>query len=217
MHRHLCLVPARTHNTNAAAGRVAWQQRGNQHQRMVSSGLRPVLTFARTRVQTRRSHACAPSGVDKPPKKMSEGCRKGAASLRACVHTMPAQPKDMPACSVVLSAEQLAVGWLQTAQMAHLSCLPCLPAPFHSMPTPCRDVQTGTELTGYKANACPRNGMCLLGRDYLLSAQTTKDALQFYTWHKVRVQGVGTKCGRSACWRTGSQIVGTLCAVPFGA
>lgn len=75
-------------------------------------------------------------------------------------------------------------------------------------------MQTGTELTGYKANACPRNGMCLLGRDYLVSAQTTKDALQFYTWHKVRVQVVGTKFGRRVL---APQGVGTWCGLQFGA
>ncbi|KAG1674968.1 hypothetical protein FOA52_014763 [Chlamydomonas sp. UWO 241] len=46
------------------------------------------------------------------------------------------------------------------------------------------DVQTGTQLTQYKGNASPRNGLCSVGRDYVVGAQTGKDALQFWTWHK---------------------------------
>ncbi len=47
------------------------------------------------------------------------------------------------------------------------------------------DLRTGTLLSSYKANACPRNGLCLLGRDYIAAAQASKDAIQFWTWHKV--------------------------------
>ncbi len=48
-----------------------------------------------------------------------------------------------------------------------------------------RDLHNGTFLTAYKGNASPRNGLCTLGADYLLAAQAGKDALQFWTWHKV--------------------------------
>ncbi len=49
-----------------------------------------------------------------------------------------------------------------------------------------RDLQSGTHLTSYKGNGCPRNGLCTLGRDYLVAVQAAKQALHFWTWHKVR-------------------------------
>uniref|UniRef100_A0A7S3R295 Anaphase-promoting complex subunit 4 WD40 domain-containing protein n=1 Tax=Dunaliella tertiolecta TaxID=3047 RepID=A0A7S3R295_DUNTE len=49
------------------------------------------------------------------------------------------------------------------------------------------DLQTGVHLSSFKSNASPRNGLCCLGKDYLVSAQTSKDALQFWAWHKDQV------------------------------
>lgn len=49
-----------------------------------------------------------------------------------------------------------------------------------------RDLNTNTYLTSYKGNASPRNGLCCVGPDYLVAAQSSKDALQFWTWHKAR-------------------------------
>ncbi len=48
-----------------------------------------------------------------------------------------------------------------------------------------RDLHTGTHLSSFKGNSSGRNGLCVAGSDYLVAAQNNKDALQFYTWHKV--------------------------------
>lgn len=60
---------------------------------------------------------------------------------------------------------------------SHARCLP---------PTFCpRDVSTGTALTSFKSNACPPNGLSLLGRDYLVAAQAGRGgSLHFWAWHK---------------------------------
>jgi hypothetical protein len=42
------------------------------------------------------------------------------------------------------------------------------------------------QLATYKHNAAARNCLCLAGPDYLVAAQGGKDALHFWTWHKVR-------------------------------
>lgn len=49
------------------------------------------------------------------------------------------------------------------------------------------DVNTGTALTTYKANACPPNGISLLGSDYFISAQSGKPAVHTWTWHKDQI------------------------------
>ncbi|PRW33905.1 ROOT INITIATION DEFECTIVE 3 [Chlorella sorokiniana] len=47
------------------------------------------------------------------------------------------------------------------------------------------DVSTGTALTSFKSNACPPNGLSLLGRDYLVAAQAARGgSLHFWAWHK---------------------------------
>lgn len=49
----------------------------------------------------------------------------------------------------------------------------------------CRDLSTGTHLATYKGNSCPRNGLCCVGEDHMVAAQTSKDSLHFWVWHKV--------------------------------
>ena len=59
-----------------------------------------------------------------------------------------------------------------------VACRRCLPAC-------CRDLHTGTALTSFKSNACPPNGLSLLGRDYLVAAQLGRGGgLHFWAWHK---------------------------------
>ena len=53
----------------------------------------------------------------------------------------------------------------------------------------CRDLQTGTQLAAFKDNASGINSISLIGNDYFAAAQTSKDALHFWTWHKVSPQG----------------------------
>lgn len=58
----------------------------------------------------------------------------------------------------------------------------CCRSPFSSL---VRDVSTGTALTSFKSNACPPNGLSLLGRDYLVAAQAGRGGgLHFWAWHK---------------------------------
>ncbi|GAB4815509.1 hypothetical protein N2152v2_002555 [Parachlorella kessleri] len=49
------------------------------------------------------------------------------------------------------------------------------------------DIATNTQLTSYKGNASPANGLSLLGRDYLIANQKSKGSLHFWTWHKDQV------------------------------
>lgn len=71
------------------------------------------------------------------------------------------------ACSLELAAHSL----------SHRALLPCPSCP--------RDVSTGTALTSFKSNACPPNGLSLLGRDYLVAAQAARGgSLHFWAWHK---------------------------------
>ena len=55
----------------------------------------------------------------------------------------------------------------------------------HMFSPSCRDLHTGTGLTSYKNNACPPNGISLVGRDYVIATQLGKPALHAWTWHKV--------------------------------
>jgi hypothetical protein len=50
----------------------------------------------------------------------------------------------------------------------------------------CRDMHTTTELTSFKGGSMAPGSVSLLAPDYWLAAQADKDAMHFYTWHKVR-------------------------------
>ena len=48
-----------------------------------------------------------------------------------------------------------------------------------------RDLATGALVAQYKGNCSGRGRLCRLGADYLVAAQSNKDALHVWTWHKV--------------------------------
>jgi len=50
----------------------------------------------------------------------------------------------------------------------------------------CRDIEAGTFIAAFKGNASGPGCLARLGRDYVVAAQTSRSALHFWTWHKVR-------------------------------
>lgn len=48
----------------------------------------------------------------------------------------------------------------------------------------------------YKGNNSALNGFCAVGSDYFASAQSNKDAIHFWAWHKVRAAAARAGCRR---------------------
>mmetsp|Transcript_42549 Transcript_42549/g.100994 ORF Transcript_42549/g.100994 Transcript_42549/m.100994 type:complete len:452 (+) Transcript_42549:115-1470(+) len=49
------------------------------------------------------------------------------------------------------------------------------------------DLDNGSVQTTYKQNACCRNGLRTVGRDYFVASQMGRGVLHFWTWHKEQV------------------------------
>ncbi|GFR41561.1 hypothetical protein Agub_g2281 [Astrephomene gubernaculifera] len=49
------------------------------------------------------------------------------------------------------------------------------------------DLKTGAALKSFKGNGSPQNGLCTLGHDYIAAAQTSKHALNFWTWNREQI------------------------------
>lgn len=73
------------------------------------------------------------------------------------------------------------------------ACALCLKTASSTLLWPCirdhRDLGHGTQLAQYKTSSSGRNRFCRVGTDYFAAAQSSKDVIHFWTWHKV--QGVG--------------------------
>lgn len=81
---------------------------------------------------------------------------------------------------------------------------PARPGHSHDRLTSCRDLGTGTQLAQYKTNSSGRNRLCALGHDYFVAAQNAKDAVHFWTWHKVRRAAMLRAVAAVAGWLAGS-------------
>lgn len=46
------------------------------------------------------------------------------------------------------------------------------------------ELSTGSQLCAYKGNASPRNGLCVIGGQYLAASQLSKGPIHFWSWHK---------------------------------
>ena len=126
-------------------------------------------------------------------------------------HTMP--PSPLTPCY-----------HLTPPRLHHASLSPphAMQPPYSSPHTPCthhattlllstlthRELHTGTQLASYKSNASPSNGLCCLGADYLVACQAGKDALHFWTWHKVRSVRVISQGSRASGMGLGSRASG---------
>ncbi|KAG2429250.1 hypothetical protein HXX76_011019 [Chlamydomonas incerta] len=49
------------------------------------------------------------------------------------------------------------------------------------------DPVTGSQVSAYKGNGSPRNGLATLGNDYIVAAQVHKHALHFWSWQREQV------------------------------
>lgn len=78
-------------------------------------------------------------------------------------------------------------GFGSPASLSQRCCLPACPPAAARHHHPHRDPSTGTQLAQYKGNACPRGAVCRVGGDYFAAAQSAKDAVHFWVWHKVQI------------------------------
>jgi hypothetical protein len=89
-----------------------------------------------------------------------------------------------------------------------------------------RDLANGGSLGQFRGNACGRNRLCRVGRDYVAAVQSSKDVIHFWTWNRVRARvracvwccGRGTPCAAAAvhahahaCTRSDTRGSGRVC------
>ena len=155
-----------------AAGRV---QRRVQHYGLVSNA--------------NWSHACS---AQAPPAAGSSGRERHARwqlfrgltrmLMASAMHSVQDAVHSGRIRSAAATAAAAAAAAAAACSLPRTACLIEQPPPSPFCP---RDVSTGTALTSFKSNACPPNGLSLLGRDYLVAAQAARGgSLHFWAWHK---------------------------------